>query len=698
MKAKETSLFEFLNGTKQFVIPIYQRTYSWTRDQCEQLWKDIERLANDPKIKGHFIGSFVFVEDDEYNKSVVPQLLVIDGQQRLTTVSLIIAALAKVIDERKHEQVDITSKKLFNYYLRNNDEDGEQHYKLLLTQSDKSALIHVVTDQPFNESDSQRVRENYDYFLRQMRTVTNLQATFNGLQRLIVVEISLEREKDNPQLIFESLNSTGLKLTQADLIRNYILMGQTPERQTSLYNQHWYPMEQRFGSDYAARFDRFMRDYLTIKLGRIPNIDDVYEEFKKYMREKQLHVGDVVKNIDEYSQYYAALSFVRVDDADLAGAIRDLQTIKVEVAYPFLMECLRLYQAHHLTRTDMIRIIRLAQSYVFRRAICGIPTNSLNKTFANLSRDMEDSELLARFGFTIESSFITRLEAALLDKDSYRRFPNDDEFQRELLAKDINNFRNRNYLLYNLQAVQGDDLSVIERLNVSQIIPTAAPLPLVWQTELGTEWETIQVLQRNRLSNLTLVHTSDDENSSFALKRDRAGGFSATGGQLNAELSELERWSETAIQRRASTLAALACTVWQYPDTIQPVVQSSPIQTNETALESEFLQGEMRELYEELRRRILNLDVGIREDAKKLYIAFKTDTNIADIVPQQKRLRISLNMPFSEIVDPRGICKDVTDLGRWGNGDVEFGLKSLNELDYALYLIQQSLAYHSDEE
>ncbi|MFD3163928.1 DUF262 domain-containing protein [Herpetosiphon sp. NSE202] len=698
MKAKETSLFNFLDGTKQFVIPIYQRTYSWTIAQCEQLWNDIERLANNPAIPGHFIGSVVYVEGSMYSSTVVPQLLVIDGQQRLSTLSLLIAALGKAIEERVHETVSITRRKLRNYYLRNDDEDGDLAYKLLLTQSDKPSLMAVVDDKPLSDDSSQRIRENYAYFVEQLRQAPNLQPIFSGLQRLIIVDISLERGKDNPQLIFESLNSTGLKLTQADLIRNYILMGQQPEVQTQLYQQHWFPMEQRFGhAEYAGRFNRFMRDYLTIKLGYIPNIDDVYDEFKRLINSNQLSIQQVIAEIDEYSQYFVQLSFERSDDPALVAAIHDIHTLKVDVAFPFLMECLRFYARHHINRNELLTLFRMVESYVFRRAICGISTNSLNKIFAMLMRDMSNESLLARYELTAQSSLIEQLAAVFVDKDASRRFPTDEEFQRELLSKDINNFRNRNYLLYRLEAgVGGIPRQDGATLN---IIPRNSPLSAEWQAELGEDWANIQIRYLDRLSNLTLVSQGliDDE-ASFGQKRDHADGFAANPSPLNNDLRHMDGWDEHLIEARAENLAKLACEVWPYPNQVQVIQRNLKDRrsANETALQSEYLLGEVGDLYREFRRRVLNLDTAIREEPLRLYIAFKLDTNIVDVVPQRRGLRLSLNMPFAEINDPLGLCKDVSNVGRWGNGDVEVLLLKMSELDQIIDLVRQALDYHRD--
>ncbi|MCA0350986.1 MAG: DUF262 and DUF1524 domain-containing protein [Chloroflexi bacterium] len=696
MKAKETALFEFLNGTKQFVIPIYQRTYSWTREQCEQLWRDIERLAQDVSIKGHFIGSVVYVEDDQYSKSVVPQLLVIDGQQRLTTLSLLLAALANVIDERVNEPVEITSKKLYNYYLRNNDEDEDRHYKLLLTQSDKSALINVVNREEFHSNASLRIQENYRYFLERVRNAPNLQRIFEAIKRIIVVEISLERDKDNPQLIFESLNSTGLKLTQADLIRNYILMGQNHNDQSSMYKAYWYPMEQRFESDYSARFNRFMRDYLTIKLGRIPNIEDVYDEFKRYMTENNLNVKEVVADIGAYSGYFADLNFATTNDRELDAAIRDMHILRVDVAYPFLMQCMRVYKTHRLSQREMVYIVRLSQSYVFRRAICGIPTNSLNKTFANLLRDMDNPHLLSRFSLNLDSSFIARLEAALLDKDSYRRFPNDEEFRRELLAKDINNFRNRNYLLYSIHMGSPESSHDLSNLSVTQIVPTANPLTMEWQSELGIEWQAIQGSVVNRLINLSLVQQPIDEQASFTDKQRAPGGFLNTGGMLNRDLMSLTHWDERAIQDRAIRLAQAACSVWSYPTAVERVPVAIREQAGST-IGSEFLQEIWRECYNELRQRIFNLSAAIQEEQTRLYIAFKLDVNFCVVEPQKSRLRIGLRVPFDQLHDPQQRARNTTGIGNWGNATVEYSVTGLIDLDYAMELIQQAFNYHNNE-
>ena len=343
MKATETKLLDFLKGPKQFIIPIYQRTYSWTLKQCEQLWRDIERAATDDGVSGHFIGSVVYIQKGLFQVADVPQLLVIDGQQRLTTVSLILSSLGQAIQKQQVESAEVTQKKVTNYFLANAEEDGDLRYKLLLTQADRPTLMRVVDGKELPEKPSKRVAENFEFFKGKIAgSKLDLTTLYKGVNKLIIVDISLDREHDNPQLIFESLNSTGLELSQADLIRNYVLMGLEPKQQEAIYTDHWFPMEQSFGqAEYAEQFDRFMRDYLTLKVGRIPNIREVYGEFKAYAKADGKGDGTItqtVADIHRYSRHFVRIALEREPDKELRQAVEDINTLRVDVAYPFLLE------------------------------------------------------------------------------------------------------------------------------------------------------------------------------------------------------------------------------------------------------------------------------------------------------------------------------------------------------------------------
>src|ERR1035437_1731204 len=299
MKATEAKLLDFLKKSPQFVIPIYQRTYSWTEKECRQLWDDIVRCGSSDKIAVHFVGSIVYVETGLSQVTHQAPLLVIDGQQRLATVSLLLAALAKAVSE--DEPFDgFSRRKIKNYYLLNPEEAGERHFKLLLSQTDKASLTAIVGDGEDPQQPSLRITANFKSFEKWIEEgKVELATLCKGLAKLVVVDIALTRDQDNPQLIFESMNSTGKELSQADLIRNFILMGLEPELQTRLYENYWRPMELDFGQEaYGTHFDSFMRHYLTVKTGEIPNINAVYEAFKGHARTSRANAADDKSHIE----------------------------------------------------------------------------------------------------------------------------------------------------------------------------------------------------------------------------------------------------------------------------------------------------------------------------------------------------------------------------------------------------------------
>ena len=417
MKATEAKLLVFLKQSPQFIIPIYQRTYSWTESQCRQLWNDILRAGSDESIQAHFIGSVVYIQESLFLVSTQTPLLVIDGQQRLTTVSLLIEALARHVG--KSEPVrGFTARRLRNYYLLNAEEDGQQRYKLLLTQTDRDTLLAIVDERRLPRHHSLRILENFIFFEERIRELGDDVAPLcKGLDKLMLVDISLSRDNDNPQLIFESMNSTGLALSQADLIRNYVLMDLEPTRQERLYNEYWRPMELAFGQDaYGTHFDGFMRHYLTLRTGEIPRISRVYEEFKRFaQREEHLSIDSLLAELYEFAIYFCAMALGKESDPRLSAAFRDLRELRVDVAYPFLLELYDDYTKEILSFDEFVTAVRYVESYVFRRAVCSIPTNSLNRTFANFSR------------FVDKERYLESMLAYFQWLPSYRRFPKNED-------------------------------------------------------------------------------------------------------------------------------------------------------------------------------------------------------------------------------------------------------------------------------
>ena len=690
MKATEAKFLDFLKKSPQFVIPIYQRTYSWSERECRQLWDDIVRTGSNDAISAHFVGSIVYIEKGLYQVISQPPLLVIDGQQRLTTVTLILEALARQLGD--DEPVEgFSAKKLRSYYLLNPLEEGERGFKLLLTQTDKASLLALVQQKAQPTDQSLRVTENFAFFKEQVKNLgADLPALCHGLAKLVVVDIALSREQDNPQLIFESMNSTGRALSQADLIRNFILMGLEPSHQTRLYEDHWRPMEVGFGQEgYGSHFDRFMRHYLTLKTGEIPNVRAVYEAFKSHARTAGIAAAGVdalVEDIRAYAGYYCAMALGKETDKKLAEAFRDLRELKVDVAYPFLLELYDDFSSGRLESTDFEPAVQLVEAYVFRRAVCAIPTNSLNKTFATFGRALR------------KDRYLESVQAHLLTLPSYRRFPGDEEFKREFVVRDLYNFPRRSYWLRRLENHGRKERVPVDEYTIEHILPQNENLSAKWREELGPEWHRVQESWLHTLGNLTLTgYNAEYSDRPFLEKRDMKGGFRESPLRLNEGLSGLDKWDEAAIKNRAECLAAVATGVWAVPS-----LQAEVLELYRTRGENAAgytiddhpqlaIGSHMRELFEIFRKDVLALDPCVSEEFLKLYVAYKAETNFVDIVPQKSRLRLSLNMQFHELHDPKGLAKDVTSLGRWGNGDVEVGFRKPEELPYVMGLVRQAL-------
>ena len=689
MKATEAKLLAFLKRSPQFVIPIYQRTYSWTEKECRQLWDDIIRTGKNDAVLVHFIGSIVYIEEGLSNNTVQSPQLVIDGQQRLTTVTLLIAALAEALGD-KEPVTGFSARKLRNYYLLNPEETGEKHYKLLLSQTDKASLISVVDNNEQPEDFSIRVMQNFELYKELIAGYKDdLSAICNGLAKLVVVDIALNRDQDNPQLIFESMNSTGRELSQADLIRNFILMGLKPVLQTRLYEQFWRKMETAFGQEaYNTHFDGFMRYYLTVKTGAIPRLDEVYEAFKGHARSIGA-IGDnvepLVKEIRDYARYFCAMALGVEADHNLKLAFHDLRELKVDVAYPFLLELYHDYAEGVLSNGELLEAIRLVESYVFRRAICAIPTNSMNKTFATFTKSLK------------KDRYLESIKAHFLTLPSYRRFPKDEEFERDIQKRDLYKFRSKSYWLRRLENFGRKERVSVEEYTIEHIMPQNEDLSLPWQTALGPEWQRVQEEWLHTLGNLTLTgYNSEYSDKPFTAKRDMQGGFKESPLKVNAGLGVLDEWNETAIKNRAVQLAQKALDVWSAPELAPEILieyRSKSEVKERYSIENypQLVSGPMKELFLAFRKEVMALDPCVSEEFLKLYVAYKAETNFADVVPQAQKLRISLNMRFPDISDPKGICRDVSRLGRWGNGDVEFRLSKHEEIPYVIGLVRQSL-------
>jgi uncharacterized protein with ParB-like and HNH nuclease domain/predicted transport protein len=692
LKAAETNFLKFLKRSDQLEVPIYQRTYSWTRQECLQLWSDIIR-ASGGDAEGHFIGSIVYIDTGIYQVTGANAIEVIDGQQRLTTISLLLLALSRALEADGDGSV--TGRKLFRDYLlqeEHEDAGAEARYKLLLTKGDRDTFIRLIDGGEIDLSQAPRLLDTYNLFEEQLRRTTlPLESVVAGVEKLLIVDIALERAHDNPQLIFESLNSTGLDLSQADLIRNYVLMGLPHKEQAEIYTNSWYPLEQSFPAEGKDVFDRFMRDYLTMKTGQIPKIDRVYESFKLLAQASGLGNAELVADVYQHSKNWVRLAVDRAEDPALREAIRDLNQLRVDVTYPFLLEVMDDRDQGTISDSELVEVIRFVESYVFRRALVGIPTNILNKTFAALGREID------------KDNYLESLNAALLLKESYARMPTDEEVRSALLVKDVYNFRSRNYLLRKLENVDRKERVDVDSYTIEHVLPQNPDLSPEWQDDLGPDWKIVQEKYLHTLGNLTLTgYNSELSDRSFREKLAMKGGFRDSPLRLNQYLAPLEHWNEEEIQTRSELLADQVLQIWPAPDVPEETLAKyrttkAKATTAYTLDDHPALAGPVRPLFDEFRKRVQNLDAGVHEEVRKQYIAYKLATNFVEVVPLASGLKLYLDIASDELDDPKELARDVTAVGHWGTGSVEARLKTADQVEDLMALVRQAFELQGEE-
>ncbi len=680
MDPRSTTLLNFIkdNQKNQLVIPIYQRLYSWEKEQCKELWDDIIKIGGNDKMDGHFIGSILYVLDGITHSDNT--LLIIDGQQRLTTITLLLIALRDRLNDEYEFLEKFSRQKIQNDYLINSDKDGDEKFRLILSESDKDTLLSLIDKNRRKPSEpSSKIVENFKLFEEWIRKNTDkLETIFKGLKKLMIVWIALEKEKDDPQLIFESMNSKGMELTQTDLIRNYIVMGTEIKKQEGFYNKYWRAMEEDFKQN-KKWFDRFVRHYLTIKTREIPNINKVYVAFKRYQQERGIETEVLLQDLQKYCGYFCQIVFKKESDKDLNKALSFLVDLEMDVIYPLLLELYSDYNDGVLSKADFIPIIALIESYICRRAVCGLGTNSLNKVFPSFTKHIQKDKyfesLKAHFGYLTEK----------------QRFPNNDEFKDCFIAIDFYRFKKNKYFFERLENFDTKEPVNTKGLTVEHIMPQT--LTEEWERDLGENFKEIHNKYLHTIGNLTKTgYNTEYSNKSFQEKRDMEKGFKNSPLRLNQGLRDLESFGEEEIKKRANDLADLALKIWTYPKLDAETLEKYKPKKEKKVydLSSYKFGSHSRELFDILSKGIKALDEKIVEKFNKMCISYKFDTNFVSIVPLKNGgLNLYLNMPFYELQDEKNLAKKAK--GNYGNGDIEVKLETKENIPYCLGLIKQAL-------
>lgn len=688
MDAIKGDICTILDGDKQFLIPVYQRLYSWEISQCKRLWDDIVDMQKKGK-EGHFVGSIVNIAE-KVMPAGAQKFMIIDGQQRMTTLTLLIIALRDYALDHPDDKT-IKAAQIDNMLLKNEYEENDDHYKLLLTEADRDILIALVERKPIPDGVTSRLLTNYQFFKEQIEKQELRPAKiFESMRKLQIVNITLDRGKDDAQAIFESLNSTGKALSESDLIRNYLLMGLEPNKQKYVYEHFWRPMELLFDYEKDWIMDRFFRDYLTMKLGRIPKRDRVYEEFKSWRGNSEFStIDELCKDLLSHAKYYTNMVFRRSANSRLKSLYTDMSELRIDVAYPFLLRVHNDQAEGLITEEELMEIIQMCISYVLRRYICEIPANSLNKTFATMKNDIRHDD------------YLNSIKRFFIHRETYKVFPDDEKFMAAFKARDMYHLRARNYILSHLENYDNKSPITIENYTIEHIMPQNPNLNEEWKHDLGPNWKAIQKEYLHTIGNLTLTaYNSEMSDRPFQEKMDMEGGFKESALRLNSYVVKQTVWNENTIKERAELLAEKAVKIWAYPMlpasesvSSEKEMSSDPVYTLDS-----YGTGEANKLlFDLLDKRIMNLSPDVKREFKKRYIAYKLDTNFVDVVVQQQGLCLSLNMKFSEIYDPNHMCRDMTGYGHWGNGDVELYFKDASDLDKVMELVEQAYRLQADD-
>ena len=554
MKGSELRLIEYMEGSKKrFIIPVYQRNYDWKIENCKQLYDDLIQVIKN-NSKTHFFGSIVSVYEPSGRNT---EFLIIDGQQRLTTMSLLFLALYNLLEEKIIISEDESLKdQIYEDFLVDKYQPQEKRMKLKPIKNDQKAFSKLFNSKDDYIKDS-NLTINYSYFYERIqKQEITIDELFDAICRLEIINITLNNE-DNPQLIFESLNSTGLDLSEGDKIRNYILMGLPKQKQDEYYEKYWNCIE-KCTKYYVSSF---IRDYV------IPSQKKVYINFKKYVEDSSLKIIEILEDLLSYAKRYNILLCGKTSSKELNSCINRLNRLETTVTRPFFLEVLRLYDENQINLNEVAEAFSITESYLFRRTICDLPTNALNKIFLLLNRE------IMRYDGT-DSNYIEKLKFALLSKKDRARFPNDDDFSLMFTEKPIYqmNSKNKIYILERLENFGTLEDKDIYRhydegeYSIEHIMPQH--LTPAWIKELGDSYEEIHDTWLHRIANLTLTaYNSKYSNSTFVEKKTMKNGFEDSGIRLNTYVSKKDKWTLAELRDRNDYLLKRALDIWAFPST-----------------------------------------------------------------------------------------------------------------------------------
>lgn len=547
MQASPIKLLGLLEDTKTvFKVPVYQRKYEWGKEQLEKYFLDIERIINSDFKKRHFLGTVVYVQNEL--PGLMKERVIIDGQQRITSTLILLKAImdiSKELDSKDINWMEIRDTYLINPYGR-----GDTEYKLMPVDKDREAYKELMNDNKTNSI----IYSNYNackIFIEKSKF--DIKSIYEALGNIDVVYIALDLSED-PQIIFESLNSTGLSLTESDLIRNFILMGLDYTKQSSLYNNYWRKIESILPNKIISEF---IRDFITMKQGIVPNKNKVYDAFKVYFFENKYSPERILEELLKYSSYYGNIINSSTEDVEVNNILNYINIIKNTVSYPYLLKLFNDYYFNKLIKKDeFLDILRIMTSYVYRRSICNMPSNSLNKIFSKMPSEI-DKKIENGMGY------VDSVIDYLMSRSGTGIFPRDEEFKKNFLNNDLYSKSNRlaKILLHVLEKGIHKEVVNLESLSVEHILPQT--LTNEWNIELGKKAHEVHMLYKNTIGNLTLTnYNSEISNKSFDEKKKY---YNESNIKITRDINKYEKWTDKEILDRADKLFKIIKKIWNIP-------------------------------------------------------------------------------------------------------------------------------------
>ncbi len=557
MKASERKITKlFSESDTVFSIPVYQRDYNWQEKQCQRLFKDILQTGKNEKVSSYFLGSIVYIHDGIYGVGE-KEFHVIDGQQRMTTLTLLFLA---IYFKLKGTILAKDADKIYNQYVVNPYSEKEIKLKLLPPE-ENLYILNKISHNKFNELEAFQDRnmlKNYLFFEKELKNLSfdDMKHLSNGIEKLIYIDIALEKGKDDPQKIFESLNSTGLDLSQGDLIRNYILMDLERGEQNRIYKEIWIPIENNCkvsdGSEITSYVSDFIRDYLTLKTEKISSKPKVFETFKAYYEKEN---DEKLEDMKKYSEAYSYIIKPSLEkDRDIQRELDYLKSLDKTVINTFLIGILKDYKDNILEKDELLNILILLQSYLWRRYITEKPTNALNKIFQGMYGKISRS-----------GNYYENLVDVLMAED----FPTDEELESALKLKNVYKDKEKlNYVFKKLENYNHNELIDFEneKITIEHIFPQKPNK--AWKENYSDNELEQMISFKDTISNLTLTGSNSNlSNKAFHEKRDdEVHGYRNSKLYMNKYLGRLEEWNLLSMEARFESLYDDIIKIWKRPE------------------------------------------------------------------------------------------------------------------------------------